>query len=1320
MKRPKAGPFHGLTPYDEAEESLLRGRDAERAALLALARDPGPRTILCTGEVGSGKTSLLRAGLVPAGPRDGVLPIYLELGPSWELRLRDAVARSVDRPLSVDDDPPQVLAAAVRERKLRPVLILDPVEMLLFMEEPEVEALRRTVGEYRKVPGLALVVAVDRGNLHAVARLGESPIIPHDQTVTLGRWEGQRAGEVLEQTILAGGGYMEAGLPQTFAADLCDGGATILPATLQMAGHAAVSRGITDRAGYLQAGGARALVTFYVEGLAARAGGWRARRVLAVLSEQPSPRVLLSLEEVARGAGLSSDETSAILGQLEEQGLVRNYPPPPAALGTSHGQQLSGHTILHPCLRQPIRDYAAPVQRARALARIRLERRARRDQLLRPLEAVAAWRILGTSLEEAERTRLQRSLRIWAAAAAVLLTLPALAVVVLYLMMNAASHLDVVPGPAGVHRVVLQSGTPTLDVVSRILPGRFHEVEVDTGLSLSTLERGERRPIAEGAVRGKLRKPAARPPWAARLSEALTPLRRAVFLALAGERDTGGKRLLESARNRPPSRRQAVIWGALLFGDSAETREILLQGSGDRRPEVRLLVVEKARALGGSVAVALAERALRDADSQVRIAALQALKGGGPDKTLPLLWPMIWDVDLRVQEEALRQLEAIARSRPLPVLDLLLEKWDREAQVRAGASAEKAKDALARLMQGLLAGNPRQVAAHLVSKLVDTGQRPDRVEMLLQWLAATADQVDADRVQPALTRLTVDRNLLVRAAALSLQARFDQPEVAQARLAQLARTTQPAAQAAAMRRAAAVGLGLIKAPLNRDRFNLLKALARDRDAGVRSAAIRSLLQIGQLGLLEVARAMKAGPPDLAQAALQEVCRPSMSTRTVTTVLGVAWKLKKQNMRARALACAQSLADASLRLRLWLADQAAKDKDPLVRRAGAAAAAAALRDGGAQFARLAKLYLGDRDPELRTSFLQAVGERPPSTPGFLFDLVARTARDGEAKVRAAAAGALVAVAATPTAAVKVLGELLRDPDPRVQRAAVGAASQLRGDARALDAPLAALIATAEKSEDALAAVAVAGKLKLIDALRRGGVHRDGEVRATALEAIVPHVDPAEALPILEAAMRDPKPEVRELALRAIGRMDVRLGKRAAELLWQGALSSESAQRQTAFAALGRLQGPGAKHAGELLRAASRDPSEERRRLAVAALGQVVQRDPAAADALVAAVEDPSHDVRGEARAALASYLAHSRLDELWALLLASERRSLERRLAIAALALHGRRHGTFRLGQLVTKLPAETPIVTQIAARLALSLSRSNDPPEPLLAWLYGW
>jgi hypothetical protein len=98
------------------------------------------------------------------------------------------------------------------------------------------------------------------------------------------------------------------------------------------------------------------------------------------------------------------------------------------------------------------------------------------------------------------------------------------------------------------------------------------------------------------------------------------------------------------------------------------------------------------------------------------------------------------------------------------------------------------------------------------------------------------------------------------------------------------------------------------------------------------------------------------------------------------------------------------------------------------------------------------------------------------------------------------------------------------------------------------------------------------------------------------------------------------------------------------------------------------------------------------------------------------------VRQEAQRALAAYLGEpaGALPELWALLVGSEREGLARRIAIAALAHHGRRHGTFRLRQLVAALSPDAPVVTRIGAHLALALARGGETPEAALGWLYGW
>ena len=61
------GPYLGLVPFEERDAQLFYGRDelADRLVRRLAARLDGPGILLVAGESGSGKSSLLRAGLLP-------------------------------------------------------------------------------------------------------------------------------------------------------------------------------------------------------------------------------------------------------------------------------------------------------------------------------------------------------------------------------------------------------------------------------------------------------------------------------------------------------------------------------------------------------------------------------------------------------------------------------------------------------------------------------------------------------------------------------------------------------------------------------------------------------------------------------------------------------------------------------------------------------------------------------------------------------------------------------------------------------------------------------------------------------------------------------------------------------------------------------------------------------------------------------------------------------------------------------------------------------------------------------------------------------
>src|SRR5262245_46336261 len=74
-----ANPFPGLRPFSTEEDHLFFGPDEQTAALLRLLREH--RFLAVVGSSGSGKCSLVRAGLIPALYRGSMA----RAGPAWEV-----------------------------------------------------------------------------------------------------------------------------------------------------------------------------------------------------------------------------------------------------------------------------------------------------------------------------------------------------------------------------------------------------------------------------------------------------------------------------------------------------------------------------------------------------------------------------------------------------------------------------------------------------------------------------------------------------------------------------------------------------------------------------------------------------------------------------------------------------------------------------------------------------------------------------------------------------------------------------------------------------------------------------------------------------------------------------------------------------------------------------------------------------------------------------------------------------------------------------------------------------------------------------------
>jgi WD40 repeat protein len=327
---PGGAAFRGLLPFQEADRSRFYGREAETASLFELIRHGDFRFGVLFGESGCGKTSLLRAGLVPKLWGEGYVPIYCRsYKDPLSAALDECRKRSQVEPLE-SELAIEYLRRVARDLGGPIVLICDQFEEFfvshrsLEEREPFLSFLAQCYRDHT-LP-VKCLVSMRSDFLYLIhAELGgriAEPLISSG-LYHLRNFEEGHAVEIIERSARQAGLPFETGLSRQIARDLSSAG-TVSPSELQIVGEQLQSKRIYTLQAYRLAGGKEPLVHSFLEDVIQASGDPDGARLLlrSVISEE-NTRLTLTLNEIARRTQRSEAAVARLLRLFSDARLVR-------------------------------------------------------------------------------------------------------------------------------------------------------------------------------------------------------------------------------------------------------------------------------------------------------------------------------------------------------------------------------------------------------------------------------------------------------------------------------------------------------------------------------------------------------------------------------------------------------------------------------------------------------------------------------------------------------------------------------------------------------------------------------------------------------------------------------------------------------------------------------------------------------------------------------------------------------------------------------------------------------------------------------------
>lgn len=331
------GPYKALESYDLADNKLFFGRETAIDAMLA--RAPFAKFTVLHAESGAGKTSLIRAGLMPRLLAGGFLPIYVAV----RRRLpHEAIKHALMSGDSASDDTSlraylKGVAQVVGEKR-EIFLFFDQFETFftdVFSDEQR-SAFIRELAECLDDSSLQVRVTLAMRTEYFGLLASFQPAIPQpfDKEFLLRRLKLDEAQRALIGPAEEHGYRYDNGLVQAILTDLMDDKGEVAPPQLQLVGTALIDRLPSERQtitheDYVGAGGAKGVLRRYLETLLERLpSGYRRPSRLIIESlvradQTRDVRTVLSIRADLEALDVETTDLETILMILHENHVLR-------------------------------------------------------------------------------------------------------------------------------------------------------------------------------------------------------------------------------------------------------------------------------------------------------------------------------------------------------------------------------------------------------------------------------------------------------------------------------------------------------------------------------------------------------------------------------------------------------------------------------------------------------------------------------------------------------------------------------------------------------------------------------------------------------------------------------------------------------------------------------------------------------------------------------------------------------------------------------------------------------------------------------------